>query len=345
MSLLYLTQQGAKLQKNQNRLVLTLPESASVYIPVQEVEQVMVFGNVQLTTQALTTLLLRQVPVMFLSQTGSYRGHLWRDRHDHRAQAAQFARLQDPAFQLALAREIVIGKAWNSKQLLLKLNRRRNLATVDTAITRIDREIETVNHLNPSPDSLADIIPSILEQLRGYEGAIAAHYFPAFGQLILPPEFTLTERNRRPPRDPVNAMLSFGYTLLCNNVLSLLILEGLNPYLGNLHRSDRNETQLAFDLMEEWRSPIVDVLVVALLNQQIFKLHHFSAPRTNGGIYLNEQGRRRFLQAFERRIMTPVHHPDAREPVPYRRAIQLQIRRYKRSLLENIPYEAFRRIT
>lgn len=344
MSLLYLTQQGAKLQKTQNRLVLTLPESPSVHIPVQEVEQVMVFGNVQLTPQALTTLLLRQVPVLFLSQTGSYRGHLWGDRQDHRAQAAQFTRLQDPAFQLAMAREIVVGKAWNSKQLLLKLNRRRNLATVDTAIARIDRELKVVSRLAPSSDPTADTA-NTLEQLRGYEGAIAAHYFPALGALILPPEFTLTERNRRPPRDPVNAMLSFGYTLLFNNVLSLLILEGLNPYLGNLHRSDRQDTQLAFDLMEEWRSPIVDVLVIALLNQQIFKPHYFSPPQPNGGIYLNDQGRRRFLQAFERRITTPIHHPDAREAVPYRRAIQLQIRRYKRSLLENTPYETFRRIT
>ncbi|GAB4441444.1 MAG: CRISPR-associated endonuclease Cas1 [Cyanobacteria bacterium J069] len=337
MSLLYLTQQGTKLQKEQGRLVLSLPDSAEIDLPVEEVEQVMVFGNVQLTTPALSTCLNHQIPVVFLSQTGVYRGLLWGDRHDYRAQAAQFEQFKDETFQLAIAREIVIGKAWNSKQLLLKLNRRRKIAAVETAIERIDRELGAIARLEASP--------SALDSLRGYEGAIAAHYFPALGQLITTEGFSLTTRVRRPPTDPVNALLSFGYMLLFNNVMSLLYLEGLNPFLGNLHRSDRHEAQLAFDLVEEWRSPVVDTLVIQLINQQVLKLSDFLPPKPDGAVYLNDQARRRYLQAFEDRIMTLVKHPDARESVPYRRAIQLQMRRYKRSLQDNTPYEAFRRVT
>ncbi|NMF84113.1 CRISPR-associated endonuclease Cas1 [Nodosilinea sp. P-1105] len=338
MSLLYLTQQGTRLQKEHGRFLLSLPDRTNVAIPMTEVEQVMVFGNISLTTPTIAACLSRHIPVVFLSQSGTYRGHLWSaDYDDHRAEAAQYACRDDLAFQWAVAQAIVRGKAWNSKQLLLKLNRRRQLDTVALAIRRIDRDLAAIDQLSATETGL--------DQLRGHEGAIAAHYFPALGELIANLNFSFTTRARRPPTDPVNALLSFGYMLLFNNVLSLLHLEGLNPYLGNLHRSDRHEAHLAFDLMEEFRSPIVDTLVLTLLNQQVFKPEDFLPPKANGAVYLDDTSRRRYLQAFEDRIMTTLHHPDAPDPVPYRRIIQLQIRRYKACLLDNAPYEPFRRET
>jgi CRISPR-associated protein Cas1 len=338
MAQLYLTQQGSKLQKDHGRFVLSIPDREAVDIPMTEVEQVMVFGNVQITTPTLSACLNRHIPVLFLSQTGTYRGHLWNAEYDnYRAEAAQFERFNDEAWQFAIAQEIVKGKAWNSKQLLLKLNRRRQSEEVATAVSRIDRDLRSVDQLIPSPTAL--------DSLRGHEGAIAAHYFPALGRLISNPSFSLTTRRRRPATDPVNALLSFGYMLLFNNVLSLLHLEGLNPYLGNLHRSDRHEAQLAFDLMEEFRSPVVDTLALTLLNQQVLEPDDFLPPKANGAVYLDDEPRRRYLQAFEDRIMTPAHHPDAPESIPYRRIIQLQIRRYKQSLLEDVPYQPFRRTT
>jgi CRISP-associated protein Cas1 len=338
MSQLYLTQQGAKLQKEHGQFVLSRPEQDNIKIPMAEVEQVMVFGNVQITTPTIAACLNRQIPVVFLSQSGTYRGHLWSaGTEDYRAAAIQFDRLNDHAWQLTVARELVVGKVWNAKQLLLKLNRRRASEGVAQAVQRIDRDLLAVENLPVSPTAL--------DQLRGYEGAMAAHYFPALGQLITNPAFSLTVRRRRPATDPVNALLSFGYMLLFNNVLSLVHLERLNPYLGNLHRSDRHEAHLAFDLMEEFRSPVVDTLVLTLINQRVLKPEDFLPPKPDGAVYLDAAARRRFLQAFEDRIMTSVQHPDARESVPYRRAIQLQIRRYKACLLTDSPYRAFRRVT
>ncbi|WP_448597852.1 CRISPR-associated endonuclease Cas1 [Thermoleptolyngbya sp.] len=115
--------------------------------------------------------------------------------------------------------------------------------------------------------------------LSAFITQIGTLYFTALGQLITHPGFSLTERNRRPPKDPVNSLLSFGYTLLFNNVLSLILAEGLNPYLGNLHRSDRKQPHLAFDLMEEWRSPIVDSLVMVLINKKILRPTDFTFPK------------------------------------------------------------------
>ena len=333
MSTLYLVQQGATVNKEQGRFVVKAPQAAPIEIPAREVERLLVFGNVHLTTPVIAECLERQVPVVFLSQLGDYKGHLWSaECDDLTVEIAQFQRRQDDAFRLATAQAIVRGKLMNSKQLLLRLNRKRQLAEVAEAIAGISRDLAALEQA------------ATLDSLRGYEGSGAARYFKALGQLIVNPAFTFTERNRRPPKDPVNSLLSFGYTLLFNNVLSLLLAEGLNPYLGHLHGSEKKQTFLAFDLVEEFRSPVVDSLVMRLINQKFFKPTDFTWPNSEGGIYLSDVARRPFLKQFEERLSLSVSHPDVSEPVSYRRIIQLQIQRYKRALLTNMPYEAYRKV-
>jgi CRISP-associated protein Cas1 len=229
----------------------------------------------------------------------------------------------------------VAGKLSNCKHLLLRLNRKQKAASVEKAIKQINDVQETVKDLGRAQK---------IDQLMGYEGTASRYYFAALGALISNNGFTLTERNRRPPKDPVNSILSFGYVLLFHNVLSLLLAEGMNPYLGNLHGSDRKEAFLAFDLMEEFRSPVVDTLVMQLINQKILRPTDFTWPNEEGGIYLLEPGKRVFLKHFEERISKAIRHPDSNTEVSYRRVIQLQIRRYKQTLLEGIPYEPFKRV-
>jgi CRISP-associated protein Cas1 len=161
--------------------------------------------------------------------------------------------------------------------------------------------------------------------------------------LITNDDFGFRGRNRQPPLDPVNSLLGFGYTLLFNNVLSLLLAERLAPYLGNFHYGEDKKPYLAFDLMEEFRSLIVDNLVLQLLNQHIFQPTDFERSPANGGVYLVDGSRRLFLKYFEQRMSQEVFHPDLQDPVSYRYAIQLQIRRYRRSLLENVSYDPFLR--
>jgi CRISPR-associated protein Cas1 len=332
MSTLYLVQQGATLRKEQGRFLVQPLKESAVEIPIAEVELVLVFGNIQLTTSAIAACLDAKIPVIFLTQMGDYKGQLWNTEFcDLLSEEAQWQRRLDVAFQLETARAIVWGKLMNSKQLLLRLNRKRLLDAVTTAIAGIASDLESVE------------TAETLESLRGYEGIAANRYFVALGLLITNEGFSLTGRNRRPPKDPVNSLLSFGYTLLYNNVLSLILAEGLNPYLGNLHRSDRKETHLAFDLMEEFRSPVVDTLVMTLVNKQTLKPTDFTWFDQDGGVYLTDMPRRIFLRAFEERINELVSHSDVQAKVSYRRAIQLQIRRYKKCLLGEIPYEAFLR--
>lgn len=184
-----------------------------------------------------------------------------------------------------------------------------------------------------------------LDVLRGHEGAAAKLYFEVLGQMITNPGFSLTGRSRRPPKDPTNSLLSFGYTLLFNNVLSVILAEGLNPYLGNLHRSDRKEPHLAFDLMEEFRSVVVDSMVMAIVNQKVLRPTDFTYPNAEGGIYLEDRARRVFLKHFEERISSEVSYPGMAQPISYRRAIQRQVQHYKKCLTSSLRYEPFLRTT
>lgn len=335
MSSLYVVEQGTYLNKEEGRLRLSPPKGEPLEVPIREVERILIFGQVQVSTAVIGLCLSQQIPIIFLSQTGEYKGHLWSgEMVDLAVLTKQFERHQDMAFRTALARAIVQGKLWNSKLLLLRLNRKRQLEGVNPALTTLQQAIET---LGAEPSLTLDAI-------RGYEGHGASVYFQTLSTLITNPGFPWQGRSFHPPTDPLNSLLSFGYTLLFNNVFSLLLAEGLNPYLGNLHGAERQKAYLGFDLMEEFRSPIVDTLVIRLVNQKIVRPTDFTWPTEKGGVYLTETARRTFLKHFEERMGSSVSHPDIQGQVSYRRAIQLQVQRYRQAVLMNKPYEAFRRV-
>ena len=332
MSTIYLVHQGSVVSKKQGRFQFQGEREAQQDIPIREISKILLYGNIHLTTPVISTCLTRQIPVVFLSQSGKYKGHLWSaDGGEITSEFAQFERRNDENFRLETARSLVRGKLQNSKILLLRLNRKR----------RVRQVAEAIGSLNANLRSLW--MAQTVDQIRGLEGTSAAQYFPALGRLVQVEAFRMTKRTRRPPTDPINALLSFGYTLLYNHVLSLILVEGLNPYIGNLHRSDRKETHLAFDLMEVFRSPVVDSLVLRLVNQGIIKPDDFQLPAKNGGIYLNDDARRRFLRQFESRISESTAYSGRSEPVAYRRAIQLQVQDYKKSVASGVAYEPFLR--
>lgn len=329
MATIYLMEQGTTLSKDYQRLIIQISRNQRLEVQIREVERILVFGNIQLTTPAISSYLENNIIVLFLSQAGQYRGHLWSGESVNlNLELTQINHWNDESFQFNVSRAIVLGKLINSKQLLLRLNRKRKVPEVAKAIAGITTDIEALELVNN------------LDSLRGYEGIGAARYFPAFGKLITNSAFTFSQRDRQPPTDPINSLLSFGYTILFNNVLSLIIAEGLSPYFGNFHYGERKKPYLAFDLMEEFRSPIVDSFVLKIINKGLIQPNEFEVSR-EGGFYLNQTARRVFLKHFEIRMNEQVSHRDLQSPVSYRQAIQLQIRRYKQSLLSLAPYEPF----
>ncbi|MBR8840822.1 MAG: CRISPR-associated endonuclease Cas1 [Stigonema ocellatum SAG 48.90 = DSM 106950] len=332
MAVIYLIEQGTSIYKDYQRFIIHVSEKPRIEVPIREVEQILVFGNIQLSTPVINACLQDKIGVLFLSQSGQYHGHLWSEESTNLDnQLIQVERRNDDYFQFRVSKAVVLGKLMNSKQLLMRFNRKRKLENVEKAIYGINQDIDALEYVDN------------LDSLRGYEGIAAARYFPAFGKLITNSKFEFSLRNRQPPTDPVNSLLSFGYTLLFNNVLSFIIAEGLSPYFGNFHYGEKQKPYLAFDLMEEMRSVIVDSLVLNIVNHSLLKPQDFDIVSSTGGVYLNQSARRVFLKYFENRMNEEISHPDLQSQVTYRHGIQLQVKRYKRSLLCDVPYEPFLR--
>ena len=332
MATLYLLEQGTSLFKEHLRFIIHVPKKDKIEVPIREVERILLFGNINLSTPVIATCLESQINVLFLNPAGRYKGHLWsKESGNLNIELLQYQSRDNSRLQLAISKAIMRGKLTNSKQLLLRLNRQRKILAVQKTISDINSDIEAIKSVTN------------IDTLRGYEGISAARYFPALGQLITNGNFEFSQRHRRPPTDPVNALLSFGYTLLFNNVLSLIIAEGLSPYFGNFHYGEKKKPYLAFDLMEEFRSPIVDSLMLNLINNSLLKINDFARYSGTQGIYLTDKARRKFLNQFESRMNEQITHSMLQSEVSYREAIHLQIRLYKRSLLSSTIYEPFLR--
>ena len=193
------------------------------------------------------------------------------------------------AERLQVARRIVQAKLKNSRVILMRQQRRQASDVIVFAINCLEHLIKKAGEAET------------IEKLMGMEGAGAAQYFSAFEECLSNPDFVFVGRSRRPPGNPVNAMLSFGYQVLWNHLLSLIELQGLDPYSACLHQGTERHAALASDLIEEFRAPIIDTLVFYLVNNGMMKAGEDFVFR-NSGCFLNDSGRQKFLTAFLRRM-------------------------------------------
>lgn len=217
--------------------------------------------------------------------------------------------------RLKTARAIVTAKLKNSR-ILLRRQRRRNESE------RLEKVLKSLDYL-ATQASEADS----LERLMGFEGVGAAQYFEVFGECLQDSEFVFTARTRRPPGNPVNAMLSFGYQILWNHLLALIELQGLDPYQASLHQGTERHAALASDLIEEFRAPVVDSLVLWLVGSLVMNSQKDFTYR-DGGCYLNESGRKKFLKAFVQR-MEEVIQTSSGDKQPRWDLLNQQVKAYK----------------
>ena len=288
-------------------------------IPAIHVDQVMVFGNSQITTQAMNFCLLENIPIYLLSGKGRFYGVV--DSHStdpvllHKN---QFLMADDPAFCLNLARTFVRGKLINSRVVLQRLARRRNAPALK----------KSAGDLKAITGQLDSAVT--LDQLRGFEGIGARYYFGALAD-TLDPLWCFRGRVRQPPTDPVNAMLSYGYTLLFYNIYSFLRARGLNPNVGYLHPLRAGHPALASDLIEEFRAPVVDAVVFKMVFTDKISPDDFSFPSLPGEpCKLGGQARAKFIRSFEKKLNASITHPVSKLRLDYRRCIEHQVRELAR---------------
>jgi CRISPR-associated protein Cas1 len=321
MATYYVREQGAVVRKQDERLVVTKDDDTVAEIPLHQLDQLVVMGNIQLTTPVVALLLKSAVDVVFMSLHGKVRGRLM-------ANESKFAELRLKQLQvmsndqanLALAKPIVIGKLINQRAFLL-----RGAPVKPLGRGQIDKSARGIAEMIERSKTTDNA-----DSLRGFEGKAGAWYWPAF-KTLLKNDMGFANRAYYPSTDPVNALLSFGYSLLQKDVTSAVQLVGLDPYLGFFHTVQYGRPSLALDLMEQFRPLVVDPLAVDLIARDEIGPQDFARGAEKARpVLLKEEAVKRVIQRYEERITSLVRYPLTGEQATYRRCIELQTRQLAR---------------
>ena len=276
-----------------------------VRIPSHTISSIYCFGNVTVSTPLIGFCGERGISLVFLSEYGRFYGRVQGPVSGNiLLRRRQFAALEDPVQRTQLVRSILLGKLANSKLFLMRQRRERpgREAEITPAIERLTEAARRVQDC-PSVDSM-----------RALEGVAAAAYFSAMPAMLDGSKFQFSGRNRRPPEDPVNAVLSFLYTLLKNDVQSALEGVGLDPTAGFLHTLRPGRPALALDLMEELRAPLCDRLMLALIHRG--QISEKSFDQLTAPVLLSEAGRKAVVAAWQKRKQETITHPFLGEKIP-----------------------------
>jgi len=335
---LYLSTPGLRVGRNEEVLQIKQEKALLDEVRINDVSHVALFGNVQITTQAIQTLCELEVPVTYFSMGGWFygvtRGHALKNVF---LRIEQFRLARDPATCLRLARQFVQGKIRNHRTMLMR--------------NHVEAPPATLLKLKQCADSA--LRAESIESLLGTEGAAAAAYFEQFDGMIkiaddsedhLPGvemplqetfRFEFNGRNRRPPTDPVNALLSLAYSLLSKDCLLAALAVGFDPYVGFYHQPRFGRPALALDLMEEFRPLVAESAVLSAINNRVVSEGDFI--RAGQAVNLTPAGRKRFFNAYEQRMNSLLTHPVFDYKVSYRRALELQARLLAKALTAEIP--------
>ena len=324
MSSLYLTEEGTYLTLKDSRIVIKKSSEIMKEISLEKVDNIVLIGNISISSPLSIELLEREIPVNWLSSTGKFYGRLEpTTRVNISRQREQFRCSDDIEFSLELAKSFIAGKVKNCQVVLRRYNRNFNYEEVKENIEELKRYTIKIAEAKS------------IEQLLGYEGNSAKLYFKSLGKMVRE-NFEFNKRTRRPPKDKFNCLLSLGYTLLLYEIYTAIINKGLHPYCSFLHKIRNGHPALASDLIEEWRPTIVDSLVMNLVQTKIITSEHFlPQDETTGGVYLTKEGLKIFIKKFEERLkqlnsyLTYVEYP-----LSFRESLQFQVGTLVKSIEE-----------
>lgn len=320
---LYLLEQGTVLAKEDERFRILKNKVAIKVIPAIKVDQVVVFGNIQLTTQAMRFCLEKEIPVILLSSRGKYFGEITSFKITNAAlHKKQFELAGNEVSSLEIGKAIVKTKINNSKVIIQRYARKRKQLNLASEIQKINQMLNKVSRV------------LMRDELMGVEGAASAGYFSAIRTLV-GDGWDFKKRQRQPPPDPVNSLLSYGYTLLFYNIYAMVRMHGLHPYIGFLHKLRDGHPALVSDIQEEFRAPVVDATVISLILRGSIKKQDFILPEDSGSpCFLKSDARKIFIKAFENKMNSSISHTPTGHHVDYRRCIDLQVQGL-RQVIEN----------
>ena len=329
MANLYLTEQNSVLRKSGSRLIVEKDEEILLEVQCHKIDAVLIFGNVQFTTQAVGELFKHGIELAIFSRTGRLKGQLTSPATKNIAlRLCQFRKYDDAYFRLAISKQFVSGKINNCLTLMRLFSYNHpeiDVKAENSVLAAALADVETADGVN---------------RILGLEGTAAKTYFNALSKMILG-DFTFPGRKKRPPTDPVNAMLSLSYTMLFNEIASLLDGLGFDPYLGYFHSVDYGRASLAADLMEEFRAPVADRLVLNFVNNRIFKPDDFYSNPKTGGVVFKQDALKRYFTEYEAAINREFVHPGTGQNTNLRKSIRIQAENLAATIQDIRPYTPF----
>lgn len=315
MGTVYITQEDSFIGKTDERLNVKANKQILLDVPLIKVDGVVILGRATVSPSVVNELLERKIPLSFLTSTGRYLGQLQPELTKNIfVRKAQWQAAGESTQAIHIVRGFVRGKLKNYRNILLRRARECSEINLDKSIQQLENAIDPI-------DTTTNI-----NSLRGLEGAGSAAYFGCFDRLIKNPSFEFKNRNRRPPTDPVNSLLSLGYSLLRHDIQSGINIVGFDPYLGYLHFERYGRPSLALDLMEEFRPLVVDSVVLSAINNEALTPADFTSEPISGAVSLTKESLKIFLRLYEQKKQSKFKHPVMKQQCTYQEAFEIQTR-------------------
>ena len=315
---IHVTTQGSRIGRSGETLTIAGADEQKQSFPVREVGELVIHGYAQISTQAIHLCASQEVGVHWFTRGGRYVSGLVSSTSPVQRRIRQYEALRDPGLLFRLGRRLVIARVSGQLGFLLRASRSkdRKALGIEGAVQGLRNALRVVSHAEG------------IDSLRGHEGDAGRHYFSGFPGLLrddLDDRLYFKGRSRRPPRDPINALLSFGYALLYRDVLQAIMAVGLEPAFGFFHRPRSAAHPLALDLMELFRVPLWDMPLVASVNRLQWNVEE---DFTHAGkqVWLSDSGRKKAIEVYERRKEDRWKHPVTGYSLSYARLIELEVR-------------------
>lgn len=334
LNTLYVTSENSYLSLDGENIVVFEDKKEVGRLPLHNLEGIVSFGYRGTSPALMGACADRNISLCYVTPQGKFLARVTgKIKGNVILRQQQYESSRDKEISLSIAKNCITGKIYNARWVLERAVRDHSLQIntdqVKTASVHLKQSLE---HIRNSQSK---------EQLRGYEGEAASIYFGVFNELILQQkkDFVFCGRNKRPPLDNINAMLSFVYTLLTSQIASALECVGLDPYIGYLHTERPGRVSLALDLIEELRAPLADRFVLSLINKKVITRKNFKT-KENGAVIMDDEARKRLLTEWQNRKKETITHPFLKEKiewgmVPYVQAMLLA--RYLRGDLDGYP--------
>jgi len=331
MPSLYITEDYAVLAKHQKRLVVKKDDEILLEIPEFKIERILLFGKIQVTADAIEFLLKNNIDVAFFNQYGRIKGKLVSSQSKNvYLRIAQYEAYNDPQRRFNLAYSIVKGKIENYISFLYRYQRNHPEVNFENEISTLQNCIKLLNNKKH------------ISGLLGVEGVASAVYFKTFPKMFLNEEWknSFSRRTRHPPKDEINSLLSLGYSLITAELWSLLEGLGLDPFVGFLHEIDYGRPSLAIDLVEEFRTTVVERVVLEMINHKVISKEDFE--KTNEGIRMKRESLKVFFEHFDRKLNAVFKELQTQQQVSYRKLFYIQAQKLIKAICTQQEYQPFR---